>query len=113
MVGALGVPGNDKDAFNGKDVQPNASVKVMSYDPSPKLPIVEGSVIAVEFPLVVPVHNKSPVPVPVTSIEPLSTVHDDGLVTVPVAIIGKAFTVTAVPALEADEQPDASVILTV
>lgn len=113
MIGAAGVPGKDKEVVNGVDVQPSASVNVMSYDPSPKLLIVAGSVIAVKLPDAVPVHDKSPVPVPVTSIEPLSIVHEDGSVNVPAAMTGNGFTVTAVPLLAADEQPAASVILTV
>ena len=102
MVGAAGADGAIKELFTVFEAQPEALVNVMLNDPSLRLEIVAGRVIPVKLPLEVPVQDRSPVPVPVISTEPLSMVHDVGLVTVPCAITGKAFTITVVPALAVD-----------
>ena len=61
-----------------------------------------GKVTAVKLPVLEPVHCKSPVSVPSTSIAPSERVQDEGLVKVPVDITGSAIKVIVVPALAAD-----------
>lgn len=102
MVGAAGADGAIKELFTVFDAQPDVLVNVTMNDPSLKPEIVAGRVIPIKLPLEVPVQDRSPVPVPVISTAPLSMVHDVGFVTVPCAIAGNVFTVTAVPALAVD-----------
>ena len=83
MVGAAGADGAVNELLIVFDKQPEALVNVMLNDPSLRPEIVVGSVIPVKLPLDVPFHDKSPVPLPVISTEPLSMVQDVGLVTVP------------------------------
>jgi hypothetical protein len=102
IVGAAGADGAVNVLLIVFDKQPEALVNVMLNDPSLRPEMVAGSVIPVKLPLDVPAQDRSPVPVPVISTEPLLMVQEVGLVTVPCAITGIAFTVTVVALLAVD-----------
>ena len=70
--------------------------------PLPKLVIDVGKTETIALPVAAPVHDKVPVPDPVTSIDPSFKVQVVGFVSVPAAITGAGLTVTTIPALAGD-----------
>ena len=93
MIVALGPPGFDKVAESVFETHP-FSVYEIEYEPAAKLEIVKGKVIEVALPEAVPVHVKSPVPVPEIRIAPFVPPQVVGFVKVPSEIVGVGFTVT-------------------
>jgi hypothetical protein len=60
------------------DAQPFPSIKEIVYDPAGRFVRVKGSVVPLAEPLIVPVHDKSPVPEPETVINPVEVPHAVG-----------------------------------
>ena len=100
-VGVAGTDGAVNDPFNVFDTHP-ALVKVILYAPTPNPVIAAGKIAFIKLPLEAPVHDKSPVPDPVTTIDPSFIEQDVGFVCVPKVIAGIGLTVTVVPKLEVD-----------
>ena len=104
LIVAVGADGAVNVPFNIVDEHPAVLVNVILYVPLPKLEIVAGKAETDELLLAAPVHDKVPVPDPVTSIDPSFIEQDDGFVCVPKLINGIGLTVTAVGA-DVAEQP--------
>ena len=93
MIVALGPLGFDKVAESVLEIHP-FSVYEIEYKPAAKLEILKGKVIDVALPEAVPVHAKSPVPVPEITIAPSVPPQVVGFVRVPKEIAGVGFIVT-------------------
>ena len=93
MIVAIGPPGFDKVVESVLETHP-FSVYAIEYEPAAKLEIVKGKVIEVALPEAVPVHAKSPVPVPEIRIAPSVPPQVVGFVEVPSEIDGVGFTTT-------------------
>ena len=100
-VGVAGTDGAVNETGKIVDGHPEL-VKVILYAPTPNPVIVVGKVAPIILPLAAPVHDKSPVPDPVTTIDPSFIEQDVGFVCVPKVIAGIGLTVTVVPKLEVD-----------
>jgi hypothetical protein len=102
VIVAVGAKGAVNVPISLVDEHPVAFVNVILYVPPPKLEIVAGKVETGELLLAAPVHDKVPVPDPVTSIDPLFVAQDGGCVSVPAAIAGAGLTDTTIGALASD-----------
>ncbi len=102
VIAAVGADGSVNVPFNIFDAHPAALVNVMLYVPLPKLVNDVGKTETIALPVAAPVHDKVPVPDPVTSIAPSLREQDDGFVSVPRLITGIGLTVTAVEPLASD-----------
>ena len=104
VIAAVGADGAVNVPFNIFDAHSAVLVNVILYVPLPKSVIDVGKLKTGELPLEAPVHDKVPVPDPVTSIAPLFVAQDVGSVSVPKVIAGIGLTVTTVGA-DVAEQP--------
>ena len=72
MFGVVGGVGSLRASVIELEAHPLASIKDTVYEPAAKFEIVYGSVIPDAEPLAVPVQERSPLPEPVTTMEPVA-----------------------------------------
>ena len=87
IFGVVGGVGSLKASVIEFEEQPLPSINEIVYDPAAKLEMVYGRVIPVAEPEEVPVQLRSPLPVPVTFIDPVAVPHELGSLAVVVILI--------------------------